>query len=218
MSLKQSLPLQLVSKNISDYSEKNTSDPSNLLNNLELTTKLTMKNSQMLCGKLEGRLLKMLANLVNAKHILEIGMYTGYSALNMAEALPSEGKLITCDIDSEIAKFAQNYFNKSPHGSKIEIKIGNALDTISNLDYTFDLVFIDADKPAYPSYYESVLPKVRKGGLIVADNTLLSGEVLEPKSNRAKVMNEFNSNLQKDQRVEVVFLPIRDGISLIRKK
>ena len=187
---------QIVSKTINKYSELKTTNPSNLLNNLELTTKLTMNNSQMLCGKLEGRLLKMLANLVNAKYILEIGMYTGYSALSMAESLPSEGKLITCDIDKKIKRFAEKYFKQSPHGHKIEIKIGNALDTIKNLDYKFDLVFIDADKPTYPDYYESVLPKVRSGGLIVADNTSLS----------------------KDTRVEVVFLPIRDGISLIRKK
>lgn len=210
--------MNLVSHAINTYSEKNTSNPGRVLNNLELTTKLSLSNSQMLCGKLEGRLLKMLASLVNAKYILEIGMYTGYSALSMAESLPSEGKLITCDIDAEIKLIAEKFFKQSPHGHKIEIKIGPALETIQDLNYKFDLVFIDADKPAYPDYYEMVFPKVRHGGLIIADNTLLSGDVINPKSNRAKIMNQFNESLVHDKRVEVVFLPIRDGISLIRKK
>jgi len=216
--MKKDLTHQLVSKAINNYSEQRTTNPGRILNNLELTTKLSLSNSQMLCGKLEGRLLKMLASLVNAKYILEIGMYTGYSALSMAESLPAEGKLITCDIDENIKSFAEKFFNQSPHGHKIEIKIGPALETIQDLNYKFDLVFIDADKPAYPDYFEMVLPKVRHGGLIVADNTLLSGSVINPESNRAKIMDKFNESLAHDKRVEVVFLPVRDGISLIRKK
>jgi len=210
--------MNLVNQTINTYSEQKTTNPGRILNHLEQTTKSSLSNSQMLCGKLEGRLLKMLASLVNAKYILELGMYTGYSALSMAESLPAEGKLITCDIDENIKPFAEKFFKQSPHGHKIEIKIGPALETIKDLDYKFDLVFIDADKPAYPDYFNIVLPKVRSGGLIVADNTLLSGDVLNPKSNRAKIMNDFNESLAHDKRVEVVFLPVRDGISLIRKK
>ena len=203
---------------IEQYCHNKTSEPPVLLKNLELTTKSEMELPQMLCGKLEGRFLKLLAQLIKAKNILEIGMFTGYSALSMAEALPSDGVLITLDIDPKAEEVALKYFAKSPHGYKIKIMMGKASETIANLTQAFDLVFIDADKKQYPEYFLSILPKVRSGGLIVVDNTLSDGRVLEPRTTeRGKLMDEFNSMIVNYPGVEVVMLPIRDGITLVRK-
>lgn len=205
-------------KKVEEYCHSRTSEPPVLLKNLEIATKNEMHCPQMLCGKLEGRLLKLLANLVNAKKILEIGMFTGYSALSMAEALPSGGKLITLEVDPRAQEFAKKYFAKSPHGHKIEIRMGDALNSISDLTDTFDLVFIDADKKPYPDYFKAVLPKVRSGGLIVVDNTLSDGRVLEPhETQRGHLMDEFNKLVATYDGVETVLLPVRDGITLIRK-
>jgi caffeoyl-CoA O-methyltransferase len=149
-------------------------------------------------------------------------MFTGYSALSMAEGMPSEGKLITLDIDEKIKEIASKFFAKSAHGHKIEIKIGPALDSIAELaknNSVFDLVFIDADKKAYPDYFLKTLPLVRSGGLIVVDNTLSDGRVLETdKHERGKAMDEFNNLVLSHSGVETVLLPVRDGITLIRKK
>lgn len=206
-------------KKVEDYCHSKTSEPPVLLKNLEYATKQEMHCPQMLCGKLEGRFLKLLAQLVNARRVLEIGMYTGYSALSMAEALPSDGKLITLDVDPRAEEFAKRYFAKSPHGHKIEIIMGPALDSIQQLTDTFDLVFMDAEKKQYSDYFMQVLPKVRSGGLIVADNTLSDGRVLEPgKTSRGKAMDEFNSMVLENKEVETVLLPVRDGITLMRKK
>jgi caffeoyl-CoA O-methyltransferase len=204
---------------LEDYCHSRTSEPPALLKNLERATQHEMHAPQMLCGKLEGRFLKLLAQLVNAKKILEIGMFTGYSALSMAEALPVDGKLITLDIDPKAENFARRYFTQSPHGHKIEIKMGPALDTIQQLTDTFDLVFIDAEKKQYPDYFLNILPKVRAGGLLVVDNTLSEGRVLEPQdTERGRLMDEFNSMVARHTGVETVLLPVRDGITLIRKK
>lgn len=204
---------------VEDYCHSKTTEPPVLLKNLEHATRTEMHCPQMLCGKLEGRFLKMLTQLVNAKKILEIGMYTGYSALSMAEGLPNNGELITLDVDERAEQFAKKYFNKSPHGHKIKIIMGPALESIAKLDQTFDLVFIDAQKSEYPSYFEAVLPKVRSGGLIVVDNTLSDGRVLAPiDTKRGKAMDEFNQLVINNQETESVLLPIRDGITLIRKK
>lgn len=204
------------------YCHVNTTEPPALLKNLEHATQTQMSAPQMLCGKLEGRFLKLLAQLVNAKKILEIGMFTGYSALSMAEALPQNGQLITLDVDPKAAEFASKYFAKSPHGHKIEIILGDATDSINGLKTSkelFDLVFIDADKKQYPEYFKKVLPLVRSGGLIVVDNTLSEGRVLEPHAHaRGKAMDEFNRLVVETTGVDTVLLPVRDGITLIRKK
>lgn len=206
-------------KKVEEYCHSKTSEPPVLLKNIEIATKNEMHCPQMLCGKLEGRFLKMLTQLVSAKVVLEIGMYTGYSALSMVEGLPADGKLITLDVDERAEQFARKYFAKSPHGHKIQIKMGPALESIKELDETFDLVFIDAQKSEYPDYYHSVLPKVRSGGLLVVDNTLSDGRVLEPIDTKpGQLMDEFNQMVVNDNRVEAVLLPVRDGITLIRKK
>jgi caffeoyl-CoA O-methyltransferase len=204
------------------YCHAKTSEHPELLKNLELETKHETDCPQMLCGKLEGRFLKLLTQLVKAQHILEIGMFTGYSALSMAEGLPNNGKLITLDINPETEKMARKYFSKSPHGHKIEIMMGPALDTINKLknkiDYNFDLVFIDAEKRQYPDYFLNVLPMVRVGGLLIIDNTLSDGRVLAPiTTERGKLMDEFNQLVLEHPGVESVLLPVRDGITLIRK-
>ncbi len=206
-------------KKVEEYCHGKTSEPPALLKNIEIATKSEMHCPQMLCGKLEGRFLKMLTQLTGAKVVLEIGMYTGYSALSMAEGLPADGRLITLDVDERAEKFARKYFAKSPHGHKIQIKMGEALESIKELDETFDLVFIDAQKSEYIDYYNLVLPKVRSGGLIIVDNTLSEGQVLKPiDTKRGQLMDEFNLLIVNDSRVETVLLPVRDGITLIRKK
>lgn len=189
-----------------------------LLQSLLEETYLTMHAPNMLCGRIQSRLLKMLVMLVGAKRILEIGMYTGYSALSMAEALPAEGHLITCDINTEALAVAQKYFKRSPHGHKITIKMGPALETMQTLQGQFDLIFIDADKSNHENYYDHAVPLLRKGGLIVMDNALWGGTVLKPNDSNSQVLDSVNRKIAEDPRVENVLLPIRDGINIVRKK
>ena len=152
-------------------------------------------------------------------YILEIGLYTGYSALTMAEALPAEGKVLSCEIERENAAIAQSFFDRSPHGHKIEIRVGAALQTLQALPAApgFDLVFLDADKEHYSEYYQEALPRLRSNGLLVADNTLWSGNVLQPEKETDHAVVAFNTLVQQDTRVECVLLPLRDGVTLIRK-
>jgi caffeoyl-CoA O-methyltransferase len=159
----------------------------------------------------------MLARLVSARRVLELGTFTGYSALVMAEGLPDDGELITCDIDPEVTDIAKRYWSRSPHGGKIELRLGPALETLKTIEGPFDLVFIDADKENYINYWELCLPKTRSGGLLVVDNVLWGGEVLDPKDETDKAIAEFNRHVYKDKRVEVVMLPVRDGLTLAYK-
>jgi caffeoyl-CoA O-methyltransferase len=177
-----------------------------------------MNSPQMQVGRIEGRFLKMLVRLVRARRILEIGMFTGYSALMMAEGLPDDGRMITCDVNPVAEEVARRYFNQSPYGHKIEIRLGPALDTIKSLTEPLDLVFIDADKTNYSNYYEAVMPLVRPGGLIVADNVLWSGRVLDPKSDDDHAIVAFDKLVQSDPRVENVCLTVRDGMMLAWKR
>ncbi|MSP23684.1 MAG: methyltransferase [Myxococcales bacterium] len=173
---------------------------------------------QMQVGRVEGSLLRMLAKLIGARRILEIGTFTGFSALCMAEALPDDGVLCTCEISAEVAAVAQRFFDRSPHGNKIQLLVGDALASVGALDdRPFDLAFIDADKERYLDYYEAILPRLRAGGLLVADNVLWSGAVLEPKTPAAFAIAAFNDRVQRDARVENLFLPVRDGVMLARK-
>jgi caffeoyl-CoA O-methyltransferase len=208
----------IVEKSIENYAFDHTASEPELLLELQKETYETMEWPNMITGRMEGRFLKMLVQITNAKNILEIGTFTGYSALCMAEGLPADGKIITCDINENSRDFAQKYFDRSEYGHKIELKFGPALDTIKTLKGPFDLVFIDADKSNYPNYYELCLPLVRSGGLIVIDNTLWSGLVLKPENNATKAIDAINKTVVKDSRVENVLLTVRDGIQLIRKK
>lgn len=200
------------------YTRDHTKPPSSLLDELTQVTK-ERPNAGMQVGPVEGAFLRMLVTLVGARNVLEIGTFTGYSALSMAEALPEGGRLVTCDIDKEVTAIAQSFFDRSPHGKKIEVKLGPAAATLRSFPEgdTFDLVFLDADKSGYLDYYELSLPRLRKGGLLVADNTLWSGAVLNPTTEDAKAIHAFNQRVTSDPRVDNVLLSIRDGIMVTRK-
>ena len=203
---------------VEQFAHDHTKPESDLYLRLRDETYATMKSPQMQVGRIEGRFLKMLVRLTGARRILEIGMFTGYSALMMAEGLPEDGRLITCDVDPKAEAIARRYFNESPNGHKIEIRMGPALDTIKSLSEPIDMVFIDADKTNYSNYYEAVMPLVRAGGLIVADNVLWSGRVLDPKSDDDHAIVAFDKLVQSDPRVENVCLTVRDGMMLAWKR
>ena len=191
---------------------------SSLVDTIHQWTVDNTNQPNMLSGPLQMSVLQLLALSLQASRILEIGMFTGYSALAMAEMLPAEGQLITLDIDEERGKIARSFFDRSPHGGKIQIMIGPALETIPRLDSPFDMAYIDADKVNYLNYYEAILPLMRSGGLIVADNVLWSASVLAPESEDAIALNEFNKRVCVDSRVHNTLLPIRDGIMVACKR
>jgi len=211
--------LPILAPALEAYCAAHSSAPSALLDELERHTQAHCAFPQMLVGRLEGALLKLLVKLTGARRILEIGLFTGYSALTMAEALPDDGTIISCDIDAANAAIAQSFFNRSPHGHKIAIRLGAALETLKSFptDRVFDLVFIDADKENYINYYQAVLPRLKAGGLIVADNVLWSGKVLNPTEKTDHAIVAFNAQVRADARVEPVMLGVRDGVLLIRK-
>lgn len=202
---------------IEAYAQSHTQPEPKLLQHLIQETTLTTPGANMLTGRVEGRLLKLLVSISNAKRVLEIGTFTGYSALCMAEALPNHGELVTCEISKDAAAIAQKYFNKSPHGHKIKLILAPALQTINQLPGNWDLVFVDADKEGYDAYYEAVLPKLTVGSLIVFDNMLWGGEVLAPVSKQGIALDQLNKKIQADPRVENVLLTVRDGINIVRK-
>ncbi len=184
-------------------------------------THLRMLNPRMLSGHLQGRVLAMFCQMIQPRRMLELGTYTGYSALCMAENLPEDGVLHTIECDDELESFILQNFASILHGKKIKLHIGPALKVIESLDEVFDLVFIDADKREYMAYYEAVFPKVRTGGFILADNTWWDGKVLEevnPNDKQTIEIMRFNDFIAADSRVEKVMLPLRDGLTVIRKK
>jgi caffeoyl-CoA O-methyltransferase len=175
----------------------------------------------MQVGRVEGALLRLLVGLSRARNVLEIGTFSGYSALCMAEALPEGGSLVTCDIDPVATAVAQSVWAKSPHGAKIDLRLAPALDTIASLraeGRSFELVFIDADKTNYEHYYDAVFELLPAGGLVVADNTLWSGRVVDPQDDEDRAIARFNDRVHADPRVEHVLLSVRDGIMLARKR
>lgn len=210
----------IIPEKIEAYCLRHTTVGDKLLRELEKYTQRHCADPQMLIGPFEGALLVLLVRLCGARRVLEIGTFTGYSALCMAEALPKNGQLITCEIRPKHAEIAQSFFDCSPHGRKIQIRLGPALETLASLprSTSFDFVFIDADKENYVNYYEAVLPRLRPGGLIAADNVLWSGRVLAPKKKTDRAVVAFNKHVRRDKRVECVMLPVRDGVSLIRKR
>jgi len=187
---------------------------------LNRITHLRMINPRMLSGHFQGRVLAMFCHMIQPKTVLEIGTFTGYSAISMAEGMPEDGVLHTIDYDDELESFLKDVFAGSEHGHKIKLHIGDALTVIASMDETFDLVFIDADKEEYQAYFEAVLPKVRPGGYLLVDNTLWDGKVLkpvDPKDKETIAIMKFNETIAKDTRIEKVLLPVRDGLTLIRK-
>jgi caffeoyl-CoA O-methyltransferase len=207
----------IVPEPIETYIENHTSERTAVFHDLARETREKMAAYTMQVGKVEGGFLKMLAQISRAKRVLEVGTFTGYSALCFAEGLPDDGIVITCDRDPEATEMARSYWAQSPHGAKIELRLGSAIDTIQSLDGPFDLVFLDADKENYINYWEAVLPKVPQGGLIVADNVLWSGRVVDPRDELDIAVDRFNKHVYDDPRVECVMLSVRDGITLARK-
>ena len=207
--------------NIEDYILQHTDSEPEYLPQLNRETWIRMLNPIMCSGHLQGRVLSMLCKMIQPVHALELGTFTGYSALCIAESLPENGELDTIESDDELEEFILRNFEKTPFEDKINLLIGNALEIIPTLDKTYDLVFIDADKREYEAYYEAVLPKIRQGGFILADNTLWSGKVVEKvhhNDQQTLGILRFNELIATDNRVEKVILPLRDGLTLIRKK
>lgn len=210
--------IPIIPEAIEKYAETYSSPESALLKELARETYKKAKYPQMQVGHLEGSFLRMLAQITGAKHVLEIGTFTGYSALCLAEGMPADGTLITCDIDPETTKIAKKFWDRSPHGKKIKLMLGPALETLKSLTSPFDLAFIDADKENYRAYWEAILPKLRTGGLMAVDNVLWSGRVLQPKCPTDRAIHAFNRHAAKDPRVKLIMASIRDGITLAIKK
>jgi len=203
---------------IEDYAFAHTTEDSPLIRELIQTSEQELQYTDMLSGRLVGRLLAILIKISGAKRVLEVGTFTGYSALTMAEALPDDGELFTCEYNERYEKIAQSFFEKSESGSKINLVMGEALETIPVIKGEFDFVFIDADKSNYPNYYELLLPRTKRGGLMVIDNVLWDGEVLDPNDEKAKAINQLNKRIVEDAAVEQIMLTVRDGVTIVRKK
>ncbi len=210
--------IPLIDERLEAYAAEHTSDESELLSRLAAETVEKMTAHRMLTGKLQGTFLKLLVKMLCARRVLEVGTFTGYGTLMMASSLPDDGRIITCDLDPSAESIALRYFAESRYASKIELKMGPALETIRKLDGPFDVVFIDADKKNYPTYYELCLDRTRPGGAIVVDNVLWSGRVLDPTDEDSRAIVDLNRTVQNDERVENVLLPFRDGVMLIVKK
>ena len=207
--------------NLDEYILTHSDAEPEYLAKVNRATHLRMINPRMLSGAFQGRVLAMFCHMIQPRRILELGTFTGYSALCMAEGLTKEGIIHTIECDDELEDFIQQNLNNSEYGSKVKLHIGDALEVIKQLDETFDLVFIDADKKEYLAYYEAVLPKLRSGGFILADNTLWDGKVLKDIEHNDKQTIEicrFNDFVARDSRVEKVMLPLRDGLTVIRKQ
>jgi len=210
--------MAFIDEAVEQFAYDHTRPESDVLVQLRDETFSKRSDAEMQVGRIEGQFLKMLVRLTGATTVLEIGMFTGYSALMMAEGLPSNGRLITCDVNPEVEQIARRFFAESPHGSKIEIRMGPALETIKSLSGPIDMVFIDADKENYVNYWDSCMPLVRPGGLIVADNVLWSGRVIDPRDDLTMKIVEFDRHVQADTRVENVCLTVRDGMMLAWKR
>ena len=211
--------MEILQDKINDYIEKHSQAEPELLKKLNRETWQKMIAPRMLSGHLQGRVLSILSKLIQPKYILEIGTYTGYSALCLAEGMQKDGELHTLDINEELFDFQRKYFDASAFGNKIYQHTGNALDIIPKLEYTFDLVFIDADKSNYPNYLKLILPKLKKGSVIISDNVLWSGKVVESVKEDdldTKALLEYNQLLNEHPDLETVILPIRDGLSITR--
>lgn len=208
----------LILPDIETYAEAHSTRESEVCQALREETHKTMAMPQMLVGPLEGAFLKMMVQLVQAKRVLEIGMFTGYSALSMAEALPQDGSILTCEVDHHSATVARKFFAQSPHGQKIDIRMGPALQTISELPGPYDLVFIDADKVNYVNYYRRALELLSPTGVMLIDNVLWSGDVLiqPPPDDATAMIQELNRLVAGDPRVTAVLLTLRDGVLVIR--
>ena len=212
--------MDFIDPSIEAYALEHSEKESDLLSDLNRQTHLKVLQPRMLSGHLQGRILSFLSSAIKPKNILEIGTYTGYSALCMAEGLPKNGKLVTIDKNIELETMVKKYINNSPYKNQMEFINANAIDVIPTLNLKWDLVFIDADKENYINYYDLVIDQVNKGGWIIADNVLWSGKVLEEPDQKDKetiILQKFNEKVQHDSRVRNVLFPVRDGMMLMIK-
>jgi caffeoyl-CoA O-methyltransferase len=213
--------MEFIDAKLDDYVCAHTENEPALLAELNRRTHVSILQPRMLSGHYQGRLLSMLAHMIQPKRVLEIGTYTGYSALCFAEGLQEGGKVTTIDVNEELEEFVQSYIEKANCSDKVEYIVGDAMEVIAHLDEQFDLVFIDADKKNYCNYYELVFDKVKSGGYIIADNVLWSGKVLEDYDSldrETKILMDYNKMVHEDERVQEILLPIRDGLMIARKK
>lgn len=211
--------MHIIPHEIEKYIDQHTTNESEVLQQLNRKTQTDVLMPQMLSGKVQGQFLKFISQMLQPNRILEIGTFTGYSAICMAQGLVENGKLFTIDINEELETIVKTHVEKAGLENKITQIIGNATDEINKLDELFDLVFIDADKQNYSLYFDLIIDKVRSGGIILADNVLWSGKVIEEKKDKdTKKLAEFNNKVQQDNRVENVIVSIRDGIMMMRKK
>ncbi len=212
--------MEFISEELDNYCKTHTSNESDALKNLNRETHLKVMSPRMLSGHLQGQFLSFISNISKPKNILEIGTYTGYSAICLAQGLAENGKLTTIDVNIETESIARKYFKESGLENKIDFIIGNALEIIPTIKQKFDIVFIDADKKNYANYYDLIFDKVNLGGIIIADNVLWSGKILMPENAMDKdtlAIHQFNKKLHEDTRTENILLPVRDGLMMVRK-
>ena len=210
--------ITLVDSRLEDYARDHSTPVPELLDELRDYTYRHVDMPQMQVGQLEGMFLKVLARTTGARRIVEVGTFTGYSALMMASALPEDGALLTCEIDPKIAAIAQSFFDRSPHGRKIRLHLGPAAESLAKLNGPFDMAFIDADKTNYIRYFDAILPMMRKGGLVVVDNVLWSGKVLDSENEQAestRAIDAFNRHLRNIAHLDKIMLTVRDGMTLV---
>ena len=213
--------MHFLPEKLDDYIVRHSESEPELLQQLTRETYQKILQPIMLSGPYQGRVLSMISKLLGPKTILELGTFTGYATLCLAEGLQKDGEIHTIDVNEELVDFQRKYFDKSDYGQLIHQYLGSAIDIIPTLDKTFDLVFIDADKPNYVNYFHLVIEKLNPGGIILSDNVLWHGKVIEPlneKDESTKTLLEFNALLKNDHRIETVLLPIRDGLTISRKK
>lgn len=213
--------MHFIPEELDKYVVNHSAKEPELLQQLSRETYQKILQPRMISGHYQGRILSMLSKIICPKNILEIGTYTGYSALCLAEGMQNDGELHTVDINEELVDFQRKYFNLSPYGKQIHQYLGDATEIIPSLKTNFDLVFIDADKPNYPTYFNLIIDKMNPGGIILSDNVLWSGKVIEkldPEDLSTKALLEYNTLLHEDHRVETMLLPIRDGLSISRVK
>ena len=211
--------MEFIDSNLDKYVVEHTSIENDLLKKIQRETHLNVLQPRMLSGPFQGKFLSLISSLVQPEKILEIGTYTGYSALCLADGLSKSGTLITIDINDELEERVKGYFQESSFSDQLTLMIGPALSIIPQLEHDFDLVFIDADKKNYINYYKEIFPKVKVGGLIIADNVLWSGKVVDQNAQDpdTQLLRDFNLMIQNDARVSNILLPIRDGLMLVRK-
>ncbi len=208
----------IVAEEIERYAELHTTPPDDLLRRLAEETQAELRSPQMLTGTVEGRLLELLVFALRPQRVLELGTYSGYSALSMAAALPPGGHIDTCEVDEAHAEVARRYLEEAGQADRVTIHLGPALETIERLDGEFDLIFIDADKVNYPAYYDALLPRLSERGLMVLDNTLWSGRVIDSDdSPETRAITALNERIASDRAAVAVVLTVRDGVTLVRR-